>query len=210
MPSAPVRVAIVAWAALVVLAAWPWRDVPVLGPLSGFAERALARVSVVPGMAIFLHSQGDEKLHAHCLRAVGMRPDGRREVLYAPRCPPHGFEWGVDPLEVTMQRIVRGTPARRLLEGAPDDATRLRFLGVRRYAAIGDWFCRSPLAGAGDYASVSLTEQRVKVSYERGVYVVSDVLVCTWRCAQEPVPLPQCRLTPADDPGTAIVGPAAR
>lgn len=204
------RAAVVAWATLLVLGAWPWRGTPLLGSLSALAWSALEHLTVRPGMAIFRNAVADEKFHALCQRVEGVRPDGERDVLYRPTCPPVGFKWGVDPFEVVMVRLARATPRKRLLDDVPDDAGRLRHLEVRRYAAIGDYFCRSSLAGRGDYDEVTLAEQVLGVSYRDGHRIASAVTVCSWRCAQEPVPIPHCRLAPADDPSVALVGPAAR
>jgi hypothetical protein len=204
------RAAVLAWAALLVLGAWPWRGTPLLGALSTLAWDALERLTVRPGMAIFRNSVGDEKFHALCQRVEAIRADGRREILYQPTCPPVGFKAGVEPFEVVMLRIARATPRARLLESDPDDARRLRYLEVRRYAAVGDYFCHSSLAGGGDYDEVTLAEQLLTVSYRDGRRIASKVTVCSWRCGQQPVPVPHCRLAPADDPSVALVGPAAR
>jgi hypothetical protein len=201
---------VLAYAALLVLGAWPSERTPVLGPLSRFAWDTLARVSVRPGMAIFQHeSESDRVLVAHCLRVVGRTAEGRETRLWSPTCPPRGTVFGTDYQDVVMQRATRAARVAPLL---PEDGRLPRMTDphVQRFVAIGDWFCRSPDAGAGRYDRVELTQQKLWRSYEDGRYLAGPPLVCAFDCGvTHRAPRPRCRLASGDDPAHALFPPVA-
>jgi hypothetical protein len=191
------RAAILAYAAMLIVGAWPYQGVPVIGAPASWASRGLAKLSIVPGMPIFNAGEPapvEWKLHASCHRIVGLPADGGEVPLYAPECPPSGLRNGVDSLEVMLLRLVRASSERDLLMASG-----------QRYSALGDWFCRSPEAGGSRFPSVQLTQQRQLQSYDSGALRSSAVLVCRWQCSDEPVPLPRCEQLPAGSEA-AIVG----
>jgi hypothetical protein len=201
------RTAVLAYAAMLIVGAWPYHAAPFVGAPASWASRALGKLSIVPGMPIFNAGQPapvEWKLRASCQRIVGVRANGDEELLYAPECPPAGFQSGVDSFKVMLLRLARGSSDRQLLAvSAAGPARQSR--AVRRYTALGDWFCRASEGAGTRFPAVKLTQQRQHQSYESGALRVSPVLVCRWQCDEEPAPLPRCERLPADAEA-AIVG----
>jgi hypothetical protein len=201
------RTAILAYAALLIVGAWPYHAAPLIGPPAGWASRSLGKVSIRPGMPVFNAGEParvEWKLHALCQQIVGLRATGAEEgddegdevPLYTPECPPTGFQIGVDSFRVMLLRIAKASSNRELLTAAPRGPVR-RSRSVRRYIALGDWFCRAPEGGGSRFDSVRLTQQRHFQSYDSGAYRRGPVLVCRWQCSEEPAPLPRCQQLPA-------------
>jgi hypothetical protein len=198
---------ILVYAAMLIVGAWPYQGVPVIGAPAGWASRSLAKLSIVPGMPIFNAGEPvpvEWKLHASCYRIVGLRADGGEVPLNARECPPSGFQSGVDSLEVMLLRLVRASSERELVMTSGRDSAR-RSRAVQRYSALGDWFCRAPEAGGSRFPRVQLTQQRQLQSYASGALRSSPVLVCRWQCSDESAPLPRCEQHPADSEA-AILG----
>jgi hypothetical protein len=192
------RVLVLAYAALLIVGAWPYRDVPFVGAPANQARLVLGRLSVRPGMEIFNAGQPkpvEWKQHALCQKLVGFWADGREVPVFDGPCPAPGPRVGTDAFEALLQRLSRATSNRRLVERTPSGGVDHRSRDVQRFIALGDWLCRSsdpPLA------SVRLVEQREFQSYAIGTFRRGSVLECNWYCDERPAPLPRCRELPAD------------
>ena len=197
------RITVLAYAALLILGAWPYHDAPLLGPPAAFATDALAVVSVRPGMPIFNAGEPkpvEWKLRALCHRLVGVSRDGREHPLYERACPTRGPRIGTDPFEALLQRIARATSERRLLARTASGDVDHRSRDARRFIALGDFACRTNAA----FRSVRLVQQRQFQSYATGAYEAAPVLECTWYCDERPAPRANCRQLAADSDAALI------
>ncbi|MCZ6782997.1 MAG: hypothetical protein O7G30_06770 [Proteobacteria bacterium] len=184
------RAATLAYLALLILAIWPFESTPVLGPLQGVLWRSFERAGLYPGQAIFKNSIHDAKLASHCHVVEGEGSDGTTRILWQPECPPVGFQLGTDYGDVVLQRITRSAPVADLMRMVPRRARQP--ISVRRFAAIGDFFCHSPLVEGGPFERVTLRQRRNLRSYASGAWLVRPELVCRFDCAPGRVPLPRC------------------
>ena len=207
------RATILAYAALLVAGAWPYHDVPAIGPTAAWASRILARVSIRPGMPVFNAGEPKRvawKLAALCQRVVGVHAgsEATEETLHSPECPPTGLQIGTDSFEVLIQRIARATNTAELLsqDGRPPNP---RSRGMRRYTALGDWFCRAPEAGGSRFARIRLAQRREYQHYDTGERRSGRILTCSWQCDEAPAPRAQCLWLPADADPAGIRGAAS-
>jgi hypothetical protein len=134
---------------------------------------------------------------ASCLEVTATRADGRVETLYTSACPPTGFRWRIDPWDEMVLGLVRRTRVERFVPGAPAPGASERF----KLAALGDFFCRSPLAAEGAREEVRLRLESLLVLYSGGRETRDRALRCRWRCADPPLAPPRCEREPA--PGRA-------
>lgn len=205
------RIAVLGYAALLIVGAWPFHAVPVVGPAAAFATRILGAVTLRPGMEIFNAGEPatvEWKLSALCHRLVGIRSDGKEEVLYARPCPGAGFRSGTDYFELMMQRLTRSTDERELLAREQGEVDH-RLRGVQNFMALGDFACRAGGEGRASYRRAQLVQQRRLQSYETGAYRGSELLRCTWFCDERPVPRPVCDRLPSDAPLALVRGDAS-
>ena len=202
------RTIVVCYSALLIVGAWPYRDVTLIGPAASQARRVLGSLSVRSGMEIFNAGEPrpvEWKQSALCHRLVGTLGDGTEEAIYDRPCPEPGPRVGSDSFEALLQRLSRATADRRLLERTPSGKVEHRSPDVRRFIALGDWLCR---ADDASLSSVRLLEQRQFRSYTTGAYRTGPVLECVWYCDERPAPLPRCSRLPADT-GAALIGVAS-
>lgn len=199
------RAGILVYLALLVLAAVPPKLRPAFldAPGNG-AARALGALSISPGLPIFSGSVTAVHRRASCLEITATRADGSAETLYANACPPEGFRWRIDPWDEMVLGLVRRTRIERFVAGAPAPDAAERW----KLAALGDFFCHSPLAGgAGEREEVTLELRTLLVLYSSGRHTRDRAIRCRWRCADPPLASPSCERAPAPGgPGTADVG----
>jgi hypothetical protein len=195
------RTAVLAYAGLLIAGSWPLHGTPVIGPIARVADGILAGATLTSGMIVFNAMSPERspwKLQWICHRVAGMQPMGEPpEMLYAPDCPPRGTRIGIDAFASVLQRVMQFINERELLEstrGGPDP----RSTSVRRVTALGDWFCRSPEAGAGRFERLRFTQRRDYQNYDTGEYRSGPTLLCEWNCRARPAPLPTCQLMPHD------------
>lgn len=182
------RVAVLVYLALLILAVWPFPAVPVLGSLQPVLWHGFERVGLYPGQAVFKNSIYDAKLVAHCHVIEGEAGDGTKRIVWRPECPPVGLQFRADYGDVVLQRLTRAAPVEKLMR--MDPLARHQPLSVRRFAAIGDFFCHSPLVEGTPFASVTIRQRRTLRSYATGAFKVRPQLVCRMECT--PGALPYC------------------
>jgi hypothetical protein len=190
------RTTVLAYAALLIVGAWSYPDVPLLGPSATWARHVLGTLSVRPGMEIFNAGQPkpvEWKQSALCHRIVGIRENGAEVAIFDRVCPSPPPRFGSDGFEALLQRLSRATLDRRLLERTPAGKVAHGSRDVQRFIALGDWLCRS---GDRELSSVRLLEQRQFQSYATGRYRSGPVLACVWYCDERPAPLPRCERLP--------------
>jgi hypothetical protein len=185
------RAAVLAYLVLLWLGAWSAARTPPRGGLPGAAREALAAVGILPGAPVFRTSPGDWKVRAICPRVVGQRRDGSAVVLYAPPCPPEGFVSHYGAFDHLVQRMIRDFHPRPLIKagrvGLPREYPEIN----RRFLALGDYFCHSPLVAPPDLEQVTMRREQRLYNYADGSIVARD-FVCTWRCDPERIAVPVC------------------
>ena len=208
--AAALRAAVLVYLALLLLAAVPAKVRPgFLAAPGALAARALGALSISPGLPIFSGSVTAVHRRATCLEVRATLADGAAETLYASACPPTGFRWRIDPWDEMVLGLARRTRIERFVPGAPAPAATERW----KLAALGDFFCRSPLAASGEREEVSLRLESLLVLYSSGRHTSDRAITCRWRCADAPLAPPSCERAPAPSrpqdalgPGTAHAG----
>ena len=181
---------VLGYVALVWLAAWPFEDVPILGSASAHARKAMQAATVLPGMTVFTGSADRYKIYANCLAVNGRDADGAWHALYRNPCPGRGFIWRQDPIDHMMQHVTRTgwtalLKAREPLKPTIADS-------VRRFVALGDYFCHSELVDAPPRREVALRNRMLLNRYEDGEVVFSPTLECLYSCRRDVVAVPRC------------------
>ena len=195
------RAAVLFYAAILCLAVpatvWPeWRP-PVLRPASDAAARLLKAGTLVSGMHLFKGGSPELKPVATCIEVTGRLPTGEVRILYERECPPKGFSFGVDIMSVMMERIGHGFHLPTLLN-FPDPVGRFHNQTTRRFLALGDYYCHSPLVYPVPRSDVAWLLERKARLYSDGSEVFLPRLRCEWRCQVGRVASPRCRrLRPA-------------
>jgi len=192
------RAAVLAYLAVLVAAALPWRPGPLDAP-ARLAERALAAVAISPGLAIFSGSVTAVHRRATCVRVRAVLAGGGSETLYASGCPPTGFRWRIDPWDEMVEGLVRRTRIERF---ARDPGAKLPLSWeLVKLQALGDFFCHSPLAAPGAQPlaapgareTVTLETRSLLVLYSSGLHTEDRAISCRWRCGTRPFAAPTCR-----------------
>ena len=184
------RAAVLAYLALLVAAAFPWRP-GLLDAPARFAERALGAVAISPGLAIFSGSVTAVHRRATCVRVRAELAGGGSETLYASGCPPTGFRWRIDPWDEMVEGLVRRTRVERF---ARDPGAKLPLSWeLVKLQALGDFFCHSPLAASGEREAVTLETRNLLVLYSSGLHTEDRAISCRWRCGTRPFAAPTCR-----------------
>ena len=200
------RAAVLGYLALRVLAAVP----PPLRPgfLDAPGERAaaaLGALSISPGLPIFSGSVTAVHRRASCLEVSAALAGGGHETLYASACPPTGFRWRIDPWDEMVLGLVRRTRIERFVPGAPEPDATERW----KLAAIGDYFCHSPLAGAREREEVELRVKSLLVLYSSGRHTEDRAIRCRWSCGAPALAEPRCEREPAPTAPPASRGSGA-
>jgi hypothetical protein len=189
------RAAVLAYAALLVLAALPAKLRPaLLDAPARAADRTLGAVAISPGLAIFSGPVTAVHRRATCVRIRAERPGGGEETLYSSGCPPTGFRWRIDPWDEMIEGLVRRTRIERFAR-EPEAKPALSW-DLVKLQAVGDFFCHSPLVAAGERAAVSLEFKNLLVLYSSGLHSEDRAISCRWRCGTRPFAAPSCRRSP--------------
>ena len=135
------------------------------------------------------------KIQADCYLVRGIRRYGTQDTLYERVCPPVGFQWRKEPFTAYMQFATGLDPWSSLVREQGDPLPRPVPQIFRRMILMGQYFCRSPRAGRGDYASVELTRVRFMQHYEDRRRTLSPVS-CRWLCSADRAAIPACTIQP--------------
>jgi hypothetical protein len=205
--STPVRVAVllyiaVLWMAVGVSVRPSVVEAPVVGPALGAAAKALASMTLVPGIPVFTapgREWSDWITTSICMSFTGHR-DGREPLtLYAPQCPPVGFRWRHDAFDELMQYTTRHIRLSPLLDPPKiQDPSELSEPG-RRFAMLGDFFCHSPLVAPPDLEALTL-RWTMHVRHYETAETARQTLVCNWLCNTPGSYAPNCKRGPMSRP----------
>lgn len=194
MTQAVFRTAVLAWVVLLV-AGLSLSGQPILGSVGWVARNVLKAVSVRSGQAVFKNSVDERKIVAHCVYVWGIDEQGESHQLYWPDCPREGTQFGTDYVDVAIQRIVRWIPVGDLRNDRRY-VSRATPTKVRRLAALGDYFCHSPLASDVPMVEVLIAQQRITRNITDGQITSRPPYVCSFDCRPDRPKLvaPRCDL----------------
>lgn len=173
-----------------IFAAVPFKAlIPVLGPVSAYSARALARLSIIPGLDLF-HRLGkeDRKSRGNCLEVKNFSSQ-KLEPLFRTRqyCNPPSFQFFADIEGVMFYRFLEDASIEhyRLQRkiAAPPTTRREKALVM----ALGDYFCSSAEFGRtidskGENA-VTMTWTQTKIDYVSGDLSSTVMVLLKWSCS---------------------------
>jgi hypothetical protein len=173
-------------------------ETPVVGSWFAGASNSLAAVTLVPGIPVFTDAGrewSDWIRTALCITVTGHRGGGEPLALYAPICPPTGFQIRHDPFDELMQYTTRHIRLGVLLDPEPIADPADLPEATRRFVMLGDYFCHSPLVAPADLKSLTLRWTVHARHYQTGGHAEQS-LVCNWLCNQPGSFTPKCQMTP--------------
>ena len=142
----------------------------------------------------FYGSADRYKIHANCLAIRGRDADGVWQMLYRNPCPRRGFVWRQDPVDHLMQHVTRTGWSALFDVQEPLEPTIADSL--RRFVALGDYFCHSKLVEAPPRRELALRNRMLLSRYEDGELVLSPTLECRYTCRRNVVAVPRCDRRP--------------
>jgi hypothetical protein len=188
MSRALLRTAILVYATLLALGAWPFPDTPFIGAVGAHARAVLAKASIEPGESVFAGVINDLGLVSDCIEIDGREGFGLWRPLYRGDCPP---ELPHDALHQLHRYHVRhGSFAPLLHPGT--QLPRQPGEMLRRFVALGDYYCHSELIEGPRRSQVRLGLHQSARHLHTGALLFTGI-DCVWRCKAEALAVPECR-----------------
>ena len=136
-----IRTAFLLYAAVLVAGAWPFEPTPLLGPLGSAARGLLANLAIEPGEQVFGTPADDMGLIADCLEIDGKAGFSAWRPLYRSDCPPTTRKVALHQHHRHHVRHGSFDGVLRRWKELPEQPGEM----LRRFVAIGDFYCHSPL-----------------------------------------------------------------
>jgi hypothetical protein len=173
---------LVAYFAMVVLAAWPAPVRPAaLEAAHDTAGRWLQYVSILPGHSVFaMRDRASSIPVADCFYIRGSDARGGAHDVWPPdgRCVRRGVRFRIPPLAIFLARTLNQA-------GSTLSQPNAAVAHGHAFAAIGRTFCDRHGRGEPDYESVALAWVRDVRSYQDGSQLTQPVLVFSWACTPQ-------------------------
>lgn len=185
-----VRGAVLAYALVICLAAWPFEQTPLLGDAGWAAQRLLARASLAAGMAVFRSSTAaDEDQPWTTCTEFWAHSERGSEVIYKPKCPREGTLFFEDSFDKTVTHML-WAPKNALLQGElfpqPGAPT-----VVRNLFQLNDFFCQ--IRPGSD--QVALRWVQFLRNFQTGEFsAFQKELTCVADCGRFGAPKMRCRM----------------